>query len=215
MSNAQENTKKDYTLYIIIGIIVLALVILLVFTLVDSSRKKAAVLFEKAYEKLDEFDELPNIYSKQEMEKEVLGSLDQVIAKYPNTVSGQRARYYKGYVYFNTQKYEKALSTFEYFIKNNKNSYLIPKAYYFLSYCYSETDNFDKAIAALELFEKNLKDSYFTPLALYRLAKLYEVKKNKDKAINYYEKLVNDYSQSSKVEDAKQQILMLKNEIEL
>jgi TolA-binding protein len=213
--NDQAKKTKDYTFYIIFSILLVAIIGLSAYFLIRNSKVEAAGLFEKAYAEVKKFDELSNLDSKQAMEKEIINILDRVIGKYPNTPSGSRALYYKGYIYYNTQNYEKASQSFKVFINKFNNNYLAKKVYYFLSYCYSEMKKTDEAILTLEVFDKQLKDSYYTPLAYYHLGNLYEIKGDKEKAITYYDKIVKNFSTSSQKENAIKKLLILKNNINL
>ena len=117
MINSRENienkkNKKDYTWMIIFGLIFSFFIGLGIFLINYNAKVEGAKLFERAQIKIDEFDKLPNIYSKKEMEKEVINLLDNVIAKYPATISGKRAFFYKGYILFNAEDYEKAETNF-------------------------------------------------------------------------------------------------------
>ena len=207
--------KKDYTVVIIVGILVLSVVLLLIYVLDRNIKVESSKIFDVALDKINEFDTLPNLFSKQEMEKEVISLLDNVIAKYPNTPSGKRALFYKGYILFNVNNFEKAENNFKYFIDKNKKNFLIPKAYYFLSYCYSEMNDNDKAIKLLEEFVNEFKDSYYMPLILFRLANMYEAKKEKEKAITYYNKIIEDHPESSQKNSAREKKILLENNIEL
>lgn len=217
MTKLTENTKKgkDLTVFIIIAILLITGISMTTYLLVRNARVEAAKMFEKAYTKILEFDELSNVFSKQEMEKEIVNLLDQVLAKYPNTSSGQRALFYKGYVYYYTENYEKAVKTFDYFVKKYKRSYLLDKSYYFLSFSYSDMKKNDEALEALKVFEKKLYKSYYTPLALYRLGNLYEIKGDDESALKYYKRVVNEFSDSSQKDIASNKIILLENDIEL
>lgn len=214
-ANTELKKKKDFTVFIITAIVVLFFLILGIWLIRSNKEKAATVLFEKALEKINEFDSQSNIYSKQEMEKELINLLDQPIARYPNTIAGKRALYYKGYVFFNTQNYEKAEKAFNSFIIKNKNNYLIDKAYYFLSYCYSENNKINEAIDLLKSFNEKYKNSYFLPAINYRIANLYELKGNKDESILYYQKIIDEFPDSVEKSNAKSKVIILRNNIKL
>lgn len=213
----QDETKvkkrKDFTSIIIIAIIILFVIVLSVWLYKNNRAKTATALFENALEKISEFDDQSNIYSKQEMEKEIVNLLDQVIANYKNTIPGKRALFYKGYILYNTQNYEKAEKIFDFFINKYKNNYLVDKSYYFLSYCYSENDETDKAIDLLKNFIQKHEDSYILPAVIFRIASLYELKGNKQEAILYYQKIIDEFSNSSEKDRAKAKIIILQNNI--
>lgn len=220
MSNKQQSEPKikkqmNFTGLIIIGMLLIFVLALVIYIGDRNTKKNAAKMFKDAYIKINEFDELSNFYSKQEMEKEIIILLNRVLAKYSRTPSGKRALFYKGYIYYNTENYEKAEKTLKLFTNKFKKNYLAPKAYYILSYCYSDTDKIDDAIKTLEVFDDKLYDSYFTPLAYYRIGNLYETKGEKNNAIKYYKKITNEYSKSSQKEIANKKIILLENDIVL
>jgi TolA-binding protein len=207
--------KKDYTAYIIIAIITATLIGIGTYIFIRNAKVEAAEMFEKAYVKIEEFDRLPNVYSKQEMEKELISLLDQVISKHPMTTAGKRALFYKGYVYYNAESYDKAEKIFQYFNNKFPNDYLADKSFYFLSYCYSELEKNDEAIKTLKVFEKAKSTSYYAPLALYRLGNIYETKGDKNEALKYYKMILKDHADSSQAELAKNKAVLLENDITL
>lgn len=169
-------------------------------------------MFEKAFDEIVDFNGATNIYSKQEMEPDIINQLDQVIAAYPNTTSGCRAVYYKAYVLYNVEKYDEAIKYFDYFIKKYNNSALVGKAYYCLSYCYEIKGDTDKAIETLTTFEKKNAKSYYIPMFDYRIANLYENKDNA-KAIEYYKKIINSDDNSSIKQTAKTRLAVIENQL--
>jgi TolA-binding protein len=225
MSNIEQNQNIDIeakkkkiniiTWAIIAGIIIVAAGMLITYMVVRNTDVAASVAFEKAYDKVLEFDEAPNIDSKQEMQKDTVDLLDKVIAFYPNTTSGKRALFYKGHVLYFSGDYEKAEKIFKLFVDKYNGYYLADKAFYFLSYCYSENGKIDQAIDVLEKFIKKYKKSYIQPLALYRLGDLYVAKNDKEKAINYYQAVVDKFSTSPQKILARNKIALLKNDIKL
>jgi TolA-binding protein len=225
MSNIEQNqileaeNKKNklniITWSIVVGIVVIAVVLLITYMVVRNNNVAASVAFEKAYDKVLEFDGAPNIDSKQEMQKDTIDLLNKVIALYPNTTAGKRALFYKGHVLYFTGEYEKAEKIFVLFVDKYSSYYLADKAYYFLSYCYSENGKIDEAINILEKFVKKYKKSYIQPLALYRLGDLYVLKNNKDKAVEYYQSIIDKYSTSPQKVLARNKIALLKNDVKL
>lgn len=214
--NAKSSKKGTLiTIFIIIGIFVISISVLIFYLTTNNIKNEASRMFEKPYSMLKEFDSQTNFLSKQNMEKDLIAQLDKVILKYPNTISGERASFYKAYVYYNTENYENAIKQFKLFINKYKKSYLLNKAYYFLSYCYSDTKKYDEAIKILEIFETKLKNNEFSPLSIYRIGNLYELKGDKNNAIKYYDKVIKDYSKSSIKATAEKRMLLLKNDIKL
>jgi len=176
---------------------------------------KAASVFEEAYEKIEEFDKQTNVYSKQELEKQIIPLLDEVVANYTFSGSYKRSLYYKAYVQYYTENYSEALKSFTFFVSKFSNDNLTYKSYYFIAYCYENLEKIDDAIKALKIFDDKLSDVYFTSLAYYKLGLLYEKKGDNKSALNYYQKIVRSKEDSSQKENAKRKIAILKNDIKI
>jgi len=129
--------------------------------------------------------------------------------------SARRALFYKGYVSYYTEEYEKAEKVLKYFIEKYPNDYLVEKAYYFLSFCYEGQGKPEDAINSLKIFDNKLKNSYYASISFYRLANLYEKKSDIKNALEYYQKIVDLKDNTSQKENAKKKILLLKNDIKL
>ncbi len=201
----------------IIVISVLFVSFCLFFTLYltnDKKNRNSAELFENAYIMITKDFNSANFYSKEEMAKEILPILDEIIAKYPNTNSGKRALFYKGYVLYYLNKFDEAILVFEK-ITNKMNYYLKDKSYYFLSYCYENKGDVNKAIETLSVFDNKMKDSYYNSLSYYRIASLYEEKGDKSSALIYYKKIVDLPNDSSQKANAKKRIAIIENDIAL
>ncbi|HOJ65208.1 MAG TPA: tetratricopeptide repeat protein [Spirochaetota bacterium] len=217
--NIQQNTNtnkgKTLTIIIILALVLSTALFFILFFINIQINNNAAKDFEEAYINILDFDSQKNIYSKQEMEEDIIFLLDEVIVKYPISSSAIRAMFYKGYVLFYVEKYKEAEKVFNYFVNKYKNHYLTEKAYYFLSYCYSNQNEIDKAIETLKIFESKYKNSYYRPLALYRIAFLYETINDKENAIEYYKKIIDSKVSSSQTEKAKKRLLILENDLKL
>ena len=212
-SNTPLSTKGKFISTIVIIVLFVSFSLFFVIYLTNDARnRRSAELFENAYIKITKDFNSANIYSKEEMSKEILPILDEIIAKYSNTNSGRRALYYKGYVLYYLNKFDEASSVFEKIVKK-QNYYLTDKAYYFLSYCYENQDNINKAIDILTKSNNKKKTSYYDPLFFYRVASLYEKKDDKNNALLYYKKIVNLPDDSSQKDNAKKRIAILENDI--
>lgn len=209
--NQNQDKFRTITVLIIVAIIAIFVVSLTVYIVNYSLESKAAKIFEKAYIKILDFDKQTNVYSRQEMEKEIIPILDEVITNYSGTNAGERAYFYKGYVFYYTDKFEDSEKIFKYFIENKSKSHLVEKSYYFLSYCYENLGKVDDAINILKVFDNKLKKSYYSSLAYFRLGELFQKKGDKESAILYYQKIVDNKDLTSQKENAKKQLLLLKN----
>ncbi len=214
INRLNQNVKKGgfITVIIIGGLIVAFITFLFIYLSISNYKDEASSLFSEAEIKLKDFDK-QNIYSKQEMEKDLIDILDKVIIRYPNSTSAMRSLFYKGYIHYYTLKFDEAINELNIFVNKYSNSYLVNKANYLLSYCYSDSNKIDDAINTLKVFETRLKDSYFTPLAFFRIGNLYEIKGDKSNAIKYYQQIVDKYSKSSQKNIALKKLIILKNDI--
>ena len=67
-TNQVKKKEKNFTALIIITILLCTGLGLTFYLMIRNANVEAARMFEKAKVKIDEFDELSNVYSKQEME---------------------------------------------------------------------------------------------------------------------------------------------------
>ena len=98
----QKTKKGKVATFVVVGFLVV--ITLSIFTYVffnTSANNRAAKIFEDAFIEILEFNDQKNIYSKQEMEGDIIYVLDEVISQYSNTSSGIRAVFYKAYIYYN------------------------------------------------------------------------------------------------------------------
>jgi len=215
--NQKSNKFKFITPVIIVSIILITLIIVTMNYFNNSKEDHAIKLFERAFIKISDFNEVDSseLEKKLSMSGDILKTLDRTIAKFPQTASGKRALFYKGYILFHTEKYDEAEVVFLDFINKYKKNYLTGKAYYFLSYCYSERKNFEKAIETLKIFEKEQHDSAYAPIAYYQIGFLYENLKDLSNAVLYYQKIVDEFKKSSQFDYAAKKVYLLKNNIKL
>ncbi|HQJ07043.1 MAG TPA: hypothetical protein PLI57_11775, partial [Spirochaetota bacterium] len=81
LKSLNQKTKKGtvLTYSLISAFLFLALVFFTVLIVNYNINNKAAALFEKAYIQILDFNDQKNIYSKQEMEEDIIFALDRVI----------------------------------------------------------------------------------------------------------------------------------------
>lgn len=205
---------KILTPVIIVCLLLITVSIFSVRYFINISEDNAVKLFERAYLKIADFDEL-SFFEKEKIAPDIVKQLDRVISKFPNSNSASRALFYKGYVLFHSEKYEDAEKVFLDFLKKHKNNYLTGKAYYFLAYCYSEKKDFQKAIDTLKVFEKELHDSSFAPTAYYKIGFCYEQMNDKDNAVKYYQKIIDEFKESEIKDFATKKLYLIKNDVKL
>ncbi len=221
MKTTSENSKKmsgqKMTYSIIAGMLILSLISLVLVITINTYENKAALLYEKAIDGENgviEFNSLPNIESKMLMENDIMILIDAILVKYPYSSPAARALYYKGFVYFNINKFEESKKIFSSFIKKFKNHFLSEKAYYFLGMSLANLNEIDVAIDTLKNFEKSKNKSYYNALAFYTIGLLYEKKNDSENSVKYYDKVINDYSDSTHKDSALKRKTIIINNID-
>src|SRR5690606_22053408 len=110
-------------------------------------------------------------------------------------------------------QYEKAISVLDSISKTFPNNELTDDVLLSKARIYTSQNNTSEAILAYETITNNYPQSIWADDALYSLGVIYEdVLKNKDKAIGYYQKLVEDFSGSLFVIDARKRFRNLRGD---
>lgn len=229
--------SKKISSIIIILILLVSTAIFITFVIYKSYESAASKLFLDVYDKINEFNQ-PN-KDKFALEPGIANRLDKIVKSYSRTKTAKRALFYKGYILYNTGDYLKhmfdegistdekgnsietqykqffndAINTLNEFVNRNSKHPLVSKAYNLLSYCQYKLGDITKAIDALLVFNKKYYDSYTTPLAFSRLGFLYSKNNDKANAIKYYQKIVDEFPDSSFKDSAWKKLNIIKNDI--
>jgi tetratricopeptide (TPR) repeat protein len=123
-----------------------------------------------------------------------LGFLD-IAKNYKMTQAGNLAKYSAGICYLHLGEYENAI---DYLNKYSKKDKLIGSvATGAIGDAYVETGDLDKGIAKYTEAADMAKNAFNTPLFLMKAGQIYELQKKYADALRVYERIQNEYPESS------------------
>lgn len=131
-----------------------------------------------------------------------LGFLD-IIDTYAGTDAANLSKFYAGAAHLNMGNYTSAALQFEDF--SSSDNLLQARAYALTGDAYSELGQYDDAISAYESAAAYKPNNEFTPIYLLKLAAANEAKGTYTDAAKAYDKIVEDFSKSTFVAEAKKQ----------
>ena len=121
--------------------------------------------------------------------------LEEIVANYSVSQSGNLARFYLGMAYLRNKEYDKAIVTLKsYDAKDEMTGSLVAGA---IGDSYSELKNTDEAISFYERATKDHPNAFSTPIMLMKLGIAHEVKGNWGGAKSAYEQIKKDYPTSN------------------
>lgn len=121
--------------------------------------------------------------------------LEEIVADYSVSQSGNLARYYLGVAYLKNKEYDKAIESLKsYTAKDEMTGSL---AYGAIGDAYSELKKSDDAISFYEKASKEQPNSFSTPIMLMKLGIANEVKGDWSAAKSAYERIKKDYPTSN------------------
>ena len=125
----------------------------------------------------------------------------QIIDDYGYTKAGNLANFYAGAAYLKQGKYSLAI----YYLQDFKANDLLvqPRAYSLIGDAYMEQKDFDNAVSFYNKASDYKPNKEFTPIYLMKAALAYEKLNKNDKAIEAYQRIIDEYYQSSEVQNAK------------
>ncbi|MEH0157947.1 tetratricopeptide repeat protein [Limibacter armeniacum] len=127
--------------------------------------------------------------------------------EYSNTEAGNLAKFYAGVASMRMGKFDEAISYLKDF---SSNDLLVQaRAYALIGDAYTEKKDFDNAVSYFGKAVDYKSNEQFTPAYLLKLAFAQEAKGDKDAAKGSYERIINEYSKSQEVTDAKKYLSML------
>ncbi|MFT6867170.1 MAG: TolA-binding protein [Cyclobacteriaceae bacterium] len=136
-----------------------------------------------------------------------LGFLD-IIEEYPGTDAANLSKFYAGAAHLNQGNFTSATLQFEDFSAGDH--LLQARAYALTGDAYSELQDYDKAITFYEKASLNQPNAEFTPIYLLKLATVCEAGGEFGKASAAYDKIIEKYSKSPFLAEAKKQKARLK-----
>ncbi len=121
--------------------------------------------------------------------------LEEIVADYSVSQSGNLARYYLGMAYLKNKEYDKAIESLKsYTAKDDITGSL---AFGAIGDAYSELKKSDDAISFYEKASKEQSNSFSTPIMLMKLGIANEVKGDWSAAKSAYERIKKDYPTSN------------------
>lgn len=124
-----------------------------------------------------------------------------IVTDYKFTEAANLANYYAGVSYLKMGKFELARLYLEDF--SSKDLLVQARAYSLIGDTYMEESKFDDAAKYYQKAADYKPNKYFTPTYLMKAALAFEKSNNLDKAKEAYEKIINNYWESSEFQNAK------------
>jgi outer membrane protein assembly factor BamD (BamD/ComL family) len=178
------------------GVILVAVVLIFIFTTQAKRQRKAAELLGKARLEL----QTGNM-------GQAVNDLQTVLDKYGSTESAGKAAFFLASAFFYAQEYAQAQTFFErYLEKYQEDPLLSASAQAGIGDCHVQRDNF---ISAGEAYEKAVSmnpKGFLAPQYLLKAASAYIKGDRKDKAKDILNRLINEYPDSREVHQAKMEL---------
>ncbi|MDH5475495.1 MAG: tetratricopeptide repeat protein [Cyclobacteriaceae bacterium] len=124
-----------------------------------------------------------------------------IISDYSGTAAANLSYYYAGVSFLKKGDFKSAILYLEDF--SSSDILIQAKAYALMGDAYMEQNDYENAVTLYNKAASYKENSYFSPSYLMKAALAYEKLEDKQGAIKCYEKIVNDFSEASEVNDAK------------
>jgi len=148
---------------------------------------------------------------KEKMEKDIFKELDSILSTYPSYYAGIRALHVKADLLYEKKEYKGAAELWELLAKKYPKSHLAPISLMRVSVCKEELGDLDGALGALkEVDSKYGKTFPETPHILFSMGRIYEAKGAYSEAANSYNRLIDEYPQSSWTKLARNRLIYFK-----
>ncbi len=133
---------------------------------------------------------------------EAIVNYTKLFSNYPQSPLLPITYYSIGDSYFNKGEYYKAVDSYYLLIERYPKSSYVYDAVNGIQYCYIVQDQQDKAINYLDSFIKSNSDSEFLDKVQFKKGEIYYSSGNYRLAINEYQKVIDEYSNSSLIPSA-------------
>ena len=145
-------------------------------------------------------------FEKDSLDKALNGSAAgmgflQIIDEYGGTPAGNLAHYYAGAIYLKQARFQDAIDHLDGF--SSDDALLSSRAASLQGDAYLELKQFDQAIKQYNEAIKKEPNRYFTPHYLLKLGIAHELKGDYKAAASAYDQILDEYSKSQEVQDAK------------
>ncbi len=148
---------------------------------------------------------------KEKVEKEILKELDAILSRYPSYYAAVRALHVKADLLFEKKEYKGAAELWETLAKKYPKSHLAPIALMRVAVCKEELGDLDGALQALKEVDARYGKTFpETPHILFSIGRIYEAKSSFTEAASFYNRLVDEYPQSSWTKLARNRLIYFK-----
>jgi tetratricopeptide (TPR) repeat protein len=138
--------------------------------------------------------------------QEAISALLEIVEEYGGTMSGQRSRLLLGQIYYDRGDYDAARNMYEELLeKGNVPEEMRVLAWEGMAYVREEKGEFAMAIPWYDRLTRT-DVSYLKPWAWMGMARCYEQTGDHEKALDAYRRLVADYPQHERTEEARGRI---------
>jgi len=198
----QKNSRKVFTVFISVVIILSAL--LTVYVFYNRSAEKELVRFEIIIGKY-RTDPL-----KQDIKENTITELRKLIADTKFGFVHDLSHYYLANILFDENKFNEAFDAFSVFIKKSSSKdVFVPIAVNKSALCLEEQGKLDEAIDLLNRFDEKNNDTIVSDQINYNIGRLYSLKNNQIKAREYFSSVIIKYPRSIYAERSKERIFLL------
>ena len=201
-----EEKKKVINIASIASLAVLVLALAYFLYYIPDKQKKAEVAIFKA-ERYFGMDSLQLALDGDG----ACSGLVEVIDRYGNTKSGNRAKYIAGICYLQLGQYDEAIHYLKKF--KSRDKLVSVQALGALGDAYMEKNDIDNALKYYKKAVSKNPNELVTPVYLHKLGLLYDMQGNWKEALACFETLKHEYTQSPEAMDAEKRIAFLKEKI--
>ena len=206
-------SKYRVLLLVVLGVIVIGVVGSFLYLEISDRRAAAAAELaddlETSYQEWGELEE----GERGDKEEEIRTTAGEILDRYPRTFAGQRAHFVLGSLSFEKEEYDEATEHFVTLAENFPESYLAPVARFNAAVSQEEAGNDDNARSHyLSVVENHAGTSAQVPRALFALGRLSESGDSYEDAAGYYNRILDEYGDSSWTTLARNRIIFLQTE---
>lgn len=187
-------------------------VFIVVYLIVGEVRTKktetSTILVERIEDDFASWLGLEEAEERETIGLDILERLESVISDYPRFYAAQRALYIQGSIFFQTNAWDAAKTSFSEIANRFPKSYLAPIALVNAATAMEEADEIDEAITLLERVREDFSTPEM-PTVIFSLGRLHEAKEDLAGALTYYELLLDGYPSSGWTNIAQTRIIVI------
>ena len=199
------NTSVEYikahskqAMLIVGGVIVVGLLVWLYIYYQNSQEEAASEAFGNA-----------NIAFNRNQFQSATKAFEEVITRYGGTSSGAKSTYFLAYTFYQMNQYDSSAHYFQHYLDKYSDPDLTYGAKSGLAACAEQTGDFTKAAELYWKLVKDEPDHFSTPRTIMAAARCYRNAGNAQGAKDAYQLLIDKYSDSNFVSEAKRRLAEL------